>query len=72
MWGLGLANLVFYLPDIVSPKIEDNFEMSIVLRFKIILNVTVRIRIVVRVRIRVKIKILTLILTVDVLLLVTF
>ena len=78
VWRLGLENWVFYSPCILSPKIEDNLEISMVLRFKITVNVVVRIRIRVRasVRIRAKIRILILILTltliVDVLPLVTF
>ena len=73
VWRLGLENEVFYLPDILSPKIQDNPEMSMVLRFRIILNVMVRIRVRVRIRIwnrvmiwikfRIWIRILTLILT---------
>ena len=58
----GTGKLSIYSPDILSPEIEDNPEMSVVLRSRIILNVMVRISI--RVRI--------LILTVDVSLPVTF
>ena len=43
VWRLGLENQVFYLLDILSPKIQDNPETSMVLRFRIILNVTVRV-----------------------------
>ena len=42
MWRLGLENQVFYLPDVYSPKI---LEVSMVLRFRIILNVMVRIKV---------------------------
>ena len=56
MSRLGLENLIFYLPDILSRKIEDNPEMSTVLRFITILKVRVRISI--RVRIRVKVRVL--------------
>ena len=54
-----------YIPDIFSPKIQDNPQMSMVQRFTIILNVMVRIR--VKIRIPILTSILTLILTVDVL-----
>ena len=74
MWILGLENLIFYLPDILSPEIRGNSEMSMGPRFRVILNVNVTIRIRVKVLILTQILtlILTLILTVDVLLLVTF
>ena len=39
------------MPDILSPKIQDNPEMSTVLRDRIILSVMVRIRVRIRVRI---------------------
>ena len=62
VWRLGLENLIFYLPDILSRKIEDNPEMSMVLRFRIILNVRVRIRIRVRIRVKVMVLFLTIVL----------
>ena len=49
------------MPDILSPKIQDNPEMSTVLRDRIILSVMVRIRVRIRVRVRVRILILILI-----------
>ena len=60
----GTGKLRNYLTNILSPKIQDNLEMSIVLRFKIIPNVMVMIRVMIRVkvRVRVRIQILTLIL----------
>ena len=55
-----------YLTDILSPKIEDNLEISMLLRFNIILNVMIK------VSVRVQVKIRILILSVDVLPLMTF
>ena len=72
MKRIGLENQEFYLPDIFSPKNQDNPEMPMVLRFKIILNVMVRVRFRDRIGIRILVLTLTLNLTVYVLLLVTF
>ena len=69
IWTLWLENYVFYLPDILSPKIHDNPEMSIV-RFRIIRNIIVRIKI--RIRVSILTLILTEILAVDVLPVVAF
>ena len=33
--------VVFYLPDILSPKIGENLEIAMVLRFKIIVKVRI-------------------------------
>ena len=62
MWRLGLENEVFYLPDILSFKIQNNPEISVVLRFRITLNVMVRISVRIRIRILITTPILTLIL----------
>ena len=60
------------LTDILSPKTQDHHETSMVLRFRVILNVMVGMRVKVRDRIRILILILTLILTVNMLIPVTF
>ena len=51
MWRLGLENSVFYLLDILSPKIQDNPGISIVPVLGIIVNVMIRVRVKVRVRV---------------------
>ena len=61
--GTGKLNILF-TSYTLSPEIQDNSEMSIGLRFRIILNV----RVTIRIRVRFIILIITLILTVDVLL----
>ena len=63
VWRLVLENSVFYLPDILSLKIQDNPEISIVLGLRTIVNVIVRVRVKVRVRILILTPMLTLILT---------
>ena len=64
----GTGKLRFYFPHILSPRIENNPEISKVLKFRVILDAMVRIR----VRIPILTQILTLILTIDELPMVTF